>query len=135
MGKMKCDNRNLIKYTDNELSSEDKAVVSMHISGCAACQNEMADIQSINDIFKSYQEIPASDVFLAGLKAIPLQCKKRYSIFHLYPRELALSAMMIFIALYIGIFFSFNTFTTSTPDSYTAFEYFEGVSLVSLLEN
>ena len=132
---MKCNNKFLIAYLDNELDKEQKQIVEDHLQGCAECREEMALLQSINNTLGVYEYQTTEDnTFINELYKIKYQQKKKTSYFNLFPRELAFSAMFIFLALYVGILFCMKTIDLNDRDSFQAVDFYEDISLVSLLE-
>jgi anti-sigma factor RsiW len=69
--KMKCSRiRKMISpYVDDELSPEDKRTFTAHIQECAACKNELEDIQSVHELFASAENYSAPSGFATRVMA------------------------------------------------------------------
>ena len=134
-GIMKCNYKFLEAYLDSELDEEQKKAVEEHLQGCAECSEEIAILRSINNTLGKYEYQSSDDsTFINELYKIKYQQKKKTSYFNLFPRELAFSAMFIFLALYVGILFCMKTIDLNNSDSFQALDFYEDISLVSLLE-
>ena len=131
---MKCNKNYIVAYFDDELDEHSKYALEEHVAQCPACSKELADLKNINTALAIYEYHEADAAFFSDLYKIQFQAKKNFSIFHLFPRELAFTAMFVFLALYIGMFFSSQMIGLDTGDPFYTYEYFEEISLVSLLE-
>ena len=82
----------------------------------------------------SYQNVSIDTVLLYKLKQIPFSSKEKFSLFSLFPRELALTAASVLFALFMGA--SISTMTLTTPqDNYAQeLDVFEQINLASLLD-
>ena len=62
---MKCSQiRKMISpYVDEELSRDDKRAFTAHIRECAICKKELADIQSVHELFASAENYSAPSGF------------------------------------------------------------------------
>ena len=132
--KMKCNKKILEAYLDNELDLENQLLLQEHITGCSACRDELLSLQSINSCLDVYEFKSGDATFFSDLYKIQFDAKKRFGLFNLFPRELAFSAILIFFALYIGIYFSLKTIDLNNIDLYYRIDYFEDISLISLLD-
>jgi hypothetical protein len=128
---MQCNEKYLESYLNNELDAEQLKLFQSHISECSSCAEQLSVSENINNILGNYQYQPANAGFLYSLRQIQFQEKKKFSIFNLFPKELAFSAAMVVFALYIGVLFSFKTLSI---DPNQANDYFEQISLVSIID-
>jgi anti-sigma factor RsiW len=69
--KMKCSGiRKMISpYVDDELSPNDKRAFTAHIRECVACKKELADIQSVHELFVSAENYSAPSGFATRVMA------------------------------------------------------------------
>ena len=132
---MKCCQKKLEAYLNNELSTTEKEEIQSHLTICTNCVYELSVLTNTNFLMSNYQNISAEQSFITSLRIIPHHTKQKASYFSLFPKEFAFSAMMVCLALYIGIFFSFNAVNTIEVDHHHTYNYHEGISLVSLLDN
>ena len=130
---MKCDEMILEAYLNNELTDAQKAPVKEHITICKACERYVAESKSIDAILSAYHHETPDDSFLCSLNKIQYQEKKKFSLFNLFPRELAFAGISIIIALFLGALIS--SMSISTNPEYIAQEQdiLEQISLASLI--
>ncbi|MCL2065236.1 MAG: hypothetical protein FWG98_12835 [Candidatus Cloacimonetes bacterium] len=133
---MKCDQKLIEEYLANRLNPQkDFHAIKEHIRGCPQCFEEMKSSQYLYKMLDSYQDSEIDDSLLCSLRQIPFIAKKKFSIFHLMPREFAFTAASMVVALYAGILFSAQLLSNDYDEAFYSFEYYEQISLVNLLEN
>ena len=130
---MQCSDKLLEAFHNHELAQERVLVVSHHLDNCSDCAEKIKILQGIKAVLETYQNIEIEDRFLTELAQIPYQTPKRWTLFHLLPKQFALTACLVVFALFSGVLV--NTLTMDTESRiYTQFEeLFDEVSLVSLL--
>ena len=82
----------------------------------------------------SYQNISMDTVLLYKLTQIPYHTKGEYSLFSLFPRELALTAASVLFALFMGASISTLTLTTPLDELVHEQDVFEQISLANLMD-
>ena len=99
---------------------------------CKTTELEM--LQKVNNALDSYKPIEISEDLLISLQEIAHENIKKPVILKLLPRDFALTAASIMVALYAGIIFS-GQIVNEPNDQFAQFEeYYEQISLVSLLD-
>ena len=131
---MRCNEKLLEAYLNSELPKEQEKSLKEHIAACNTCGDYIAKSKSLNAVLQSYRHEMIEQSFLYSLNQIPHQTKKRFSLFNLFPRELAFAAVSVLAALYFGAFVS--TMAISTNSDYFAQEQdiFEQISLASWID-
>ena len=132
---MKCSKKNIESYLNEELSEKQAQKLQAHLPKCEECRVYLAELKNINTVLDSYPHTDIDDTLLYKLHQIPFNAQKKFSIFHLFPRELAFSAISIIVALYIGGMVSNAAMNLTPSNLFHEQDYFEQISLVSLLEN
>jgi len=93
----------------------------------------MNENDKLHEYLDSYTEIKIDKDILYSLQMIPANTQKRFSIFRLLPSELVFSMCSILTALFIGGLFSYYTLNTSLSAQHNDIDYFEQISLASLI--
>jgi len=119
---------------NNELSTKQENELKEHLQKCTFCSKELADKKIVEDVLGGYKVEKAERSFITSLRIIQYQQKKKSNFYYLFSREMVLTSMLIFVALYIGVFLSFNTMFTDDIDLYQACDLYESVSLVGFFD-
>ena len=97
-------------------------------------KKKQIDLNKVNSILESYKNEEIDDDLSYSLSQIPFQSKKLFSLFSLLPREFAFTTASIMIALYAGILFSTHVLNANSDDFFVNEDFFEQISLVSLID-
>ena len=131
---MNCDFKYIEALMNRELGVIERKQVQDHIAQCSICKNYCKEMSGLNDILSTYQSINIDVSLLYNLKQIPYLSKRRFSLFNLLPRELALTAASVMFALFMGAFISTMTITTYQDELTIEQDIFDQISLASLLD-
>jgi hypothetical protein len=131
---MKCNKKEVILLADNLLADSKKGVVIKHLEGCVNCKKDFKDYKAVSSAMSSYTSHKMDNKFKTELINIQYQEKKKISILHLFPKEFALTAASILLALFIGGLFSNITINQKNNNLALQQDYIEQTSLVTLVE-
>ena len=132
---MRCNKKKIEEYLNDEMMSQDEyESIKKHIANCHVCNSEYEDGVKLKKIFGYYRYHEIDNELLFSLNQIQYHTKKKFSICHLLPQELAITAASVIVALYAGILFSSHVLSAGNTDIYGSQDYFEQISLVSLLD-
>ena len=132
---MKCSEKKILTFINNDCNSqEDYLQCERHIASCPKCAEEYESLKRVDHILASYQNQEIGSDLYYTLRQIPTLTKKKFSLFHLLPHELALTAASIAFALFFGVFSSSQIVSVELADFDYQQDYFEQISLVSLIE-
>ena len=128
---MKCDEKYLEAYLNNELSETEAKLLQEHIAVCGTCGRYIMESQKLSRVLQGYRHEDMDNHLLYSLKQIQYETKKKFCLFNLFPRELAFSAMTILVALYLGAFVSIKAINTNHDFFAQDQDYLEQISLAS----
>lgn len=131
---MKCNEKMIIAYINEELSRDLHNEIDLHIKHCHKCNLYYQENIKINTMLSSYSYTEIDRQFLSNILEIEHSTKRKFALLHLFPKEFALSACSILLALLIGAVFSQQTINQRNAYQAQSQDYLDQISLVSLID-
>jgi len=131
---MRCHNQLIEAYINKELNQEQTTKVENHLKNCVSCYRKLQLLIEINLLLTNCPIHDVSAPVLSRIAKIPFQTTKKWTLFHLLPKQLALTACVMVFALCIGIFTN-QLIMLNPPSEYSQYDdLFNEMSLISFLD-